>query len=677
MKIRDKFLLLFAVITVNSLFAVDVTFRVDMSQQTVPPEGVHVAGTFQGWDPGATLMTDAGNNIYIYTQSFTAGDYLEYKYINGDEWGEDESVPAACAQNNNRYLTVPAEDTVLVAVCFGSCNPCGNPADVTLQVDMSEQTVSPDGVHVAGSFQGWNPGGTEMSDQGNGLYTVTVTVSEGQTIEYKFINGNSWDGEETVPAACGIPNGVGGYNRFYEVPVGGGTTDEVCFGSCDPCGFVPTEVDITFRIDMSEQTISPEGVHIAGSFQGWDPGADEMTLVEDNIYEATFTLWAGDHHQYKFINGNTWDGEETVPAECGEDNGSGGYNRYIDVPETDSTLTAVCFSSCEPCGPPPVEVEVTFSVDMSEQTVAADGVHITGSFQGWDPAASPMIDMGDNIYEATFTMLSDEYHEYKFINGNSWDGEESVPEACGVDDGQGGFNRYINVPVNDTATELVCFSSCDSCGYIPVEVDITFRVDMSEEVISPDGIHIAGSFQGWEPEATEMTLVADNIYEATLTLLSAEYHEYKFINGTTWDVAEEVPQECGTDDGQGGYNRFITIPEVDTTLDVVCFGSCEPCTVGLVDRFAGNEALMLSIVPNPSGGLVDIYFDNPGKGEATLLIYDLLGNKVYESKRVFASGEQRIFSANLDRIAAGVYLCSVHWRGQESYSSAPVRLILK
>ncbi len=283
--------------------ATDVTFRVDMSQQTVPPEGVHIAGSFQGWDPGATPMTNSGDNIYTYTQSFAAGSSLEYKYINGIAWGQDESVPAGCAQNNNRYLTVPATDTVLVAVCFGSCGPCGNPTEITLQVDMSEQTVSPNGVHVAGSFQGWSPGTTEMTDQGSGHYAVTVTVSENETIEYKYINGSDWPGEEIVPASCGVPNGVGGYNRYYEVPVGGGTLDEVCFSSCYPCGFVPTEVDITFRVDMSQQVVSPNGVHIAGAFQNWDPGADEMVAMGDNIYEATFTLWAGDHLQYVFING--------------------------------------------------------------------------------------------------------------------------------------------------------------------------------------------------------------------------------------------------------------------------------------------------------------------------------------------------------------------------------------
>lgn len=450
---------------------VNVTFQVDMSQQTVPAEGVHVAGSFQGWDPGATAMTDMGNGIYTFSQSFTAGEYIEYKYVNGDEWGEDESVPAGCAQNNNRYLTIPSTDTTLVAVCFGSCEPCGNATEVTLQVDMSEQTVSSNGIHVAGSFQGWNPSGTVLDLIGDNIYATTVTVSEGETIEYKFINGNAWGDEESVPSECGIPDGVGGYNRFFEVPVGGGTVDVVCFGSCDPCGVIPDLVDVTFQVDMSEQTVSADGIHIAGDFQGWDPGANEMAFAANDIYVITFPLVVGSHYQFKFINGNTWDGEEIVPSECGEDNGSGGYNRFIDVPDENTTLEALCFGSCEPCGVTPTEHIVTFRVDMSEQTVSGDGVHLTGDFQGWDPAATAMNLIADNIYAVDVPLFEGYHYQYKFINGNSWDGEEIVPEDCGEDNGQGGFNRYVDVPDMDTTMVALCFSSCETCTGTSVQLE--------------------------------------------------------------------------------------------------------------------------------------------------------------------------------------------------------------
>ena len=44
--------------------------------------------------------------------------------------------------------------------------------------------------------------------------------------------------------------------------------------------------DVTFLVDMNTQAISPNGVHLAGSFQGWDPSASMMSDNDmDGIYE--------------------------------------------------------------------------------------------------------------------------------------------------------------------------------------------------------------------------------------------------------------------------------------------------------------------------------------------------------------------------------------------------------
>ena len=44
-------------------------------------------------------------------------------------------------------------------------------------------------------------------------------------------------------------------------------------------------------------------------------------------------------------------------------------------------------------------VPVTFSVDMNNETVAAEGVHVAGNFQGWDPAATMLSDDDmDGVY---------------------------------------------------------------------------------------------------------------------------------------------------------------------------------------------------------------------------------------------------------------------------------------
>lgn len=111
-----------------NLSAVMVTFQVDMSQMVISPNGVHLAGDFQGWDPSSYTMTNIGGGIYALTIDIPPGTY-EFKFINGNAWGQDEQVPASCGVPNgfsiyNRTITITA-DIVLPAYCYAQCTPCG------------------------------------------------------------------------------------------------------------------------------------------------------------------------------------------------------------------------------------------------------------------------------------------------------------------------------------------------------------------------------------------------------------------------------------------------------------------------------------------------------------------------------------------------------------------------
>lgn len=111
--------------------------------------------------------------------------------------------------------------------------------------------------------------------------------------------------------------------------------------------------DVTFRVDMNGQAVGANGVHVAGSFQSeagvaagdWQPGSTPLTDADaDGVYTVTVQIPAGTY-QYKFVNGNAWGSDETPPAECGVDNGFGGFNRQI-VVSGDSILGAVKYGTC-------------------------------------------------------------------------------------------------------------------------------------------------------------------------------------------------------------------------------------------------------------------------------------------------------------------------------------------
>jgi hypothetical protein len=561
-------------------YAVPVTFRVDLSQQTVSPNGVRIAGAFQGWNPGATPMTAEGNGIYAVTLDIAAGQY-QYKFVNGNAWGNDEGVPQACGVDNgfggfNRSLTVAGQAIELDVVCFGQCAACVQQqfSAVTFRVNMNEQTVSPNGVHVAGNFQGWNPGGTALSDADmDGVYEVTVNVTEGTAIFYKFINGNDWPQAELVPGECGVDDGFGGFNRSADVGQNDLTLPVTCFGGCEDCEQIePTPVSVTFQVDMSNQTVSPQGVYLTGNFVMWMPAAVALENAGNGIYSATIELLPGDY-DFRFANGDQAADQESVPVFCGAENEEEGLVRYIEVTAGEPLIIpAVCFSECAECNSTEPTNLITFRVNMSEQTVSPNGVHIAGNFQGWDPAATPLADEGNGIWAVTVEVDEWANLNFKFINGNAWGSDESVPGSCAVNG-----NRTFTVGADDIVLDVVCFGSCLDCGVEPEMVMVLFQVDMSNTTVSPNGVHVAGNFQGWNPNGTVMTELGGGIYEILYPVEANSTIQFRFINGSDWPDSETVPSACGVDDGFGGFNRTLEVGSDNTVYGPVCFSSCEAC----------------------------------------------------------------------------------------------------
>ncbi len=779
-----KILLLLFVVIAQITMAVNVTFQVNMAQQTISPNGVFVAGSFQGWNATASPMQDLdGDLVYTFTTDIAAGTNIEYKFINGNTW---EQVPAACGIGgfSNRNLTVGNTDTVLNTVCLNSCSNCVVVIMIatTFQVNMNNVTVDPNGVHVAGSFQGWNPASTALTDSNaDGIFEITVNIAEGETVNYKFINGNAWSGSESLPAACGVGDGFGGYNRSHVVSNNNPAT--VCFSACENCSTpgctdanacnfnaeatsddgsclviggscddgdnstandlvqndcacmgtpaIPTMV--IFQVDMNNQSVDPSGVFVAGSFNGWDATATQMSEFQPGQYQAVAFVFPGEEVQYKFLNGNDWAGVEIVPTDCGIDDGFGNINRTISIGATAITTPMICFSECAAC----VAIEssnVTFTVDLSNQTISPNGVHIAGSFQNWDAAATPMTAMGNGQFTYTTEIPTGTTIQYKFINGNDWTGAEEVAFTCAFNDGTGNYNRShnvvsgnnnigpvcfgqceacqptavivvrvdmsdavvdangvyfttqldnynptahamndlgggiwegsINVPANSdlfyrfingntlagfetvpntcgsldngelqrfvavgTANmimEAICFSSCGNCIGTSDDVTITFQMDASNITVNTNGIHIAGSFQGWDASTTAMTDLGNGIWSYSFTTNPNQTFQYKFINGNDWSGSEIVPAECGIDNGLGGFNREITVGTSSQTFTAICFSECSPCNVGVSETIH-----TLNLYPNPFTDFIQL----SGSIKGSIKIYDSIGKCIYQNEQ--------------------------------------------
>ncbi|NJC25633.1 hypothetical protein [Neolewinella antarctica] len=374
-------------------------------------------------------------------------------------------------------------------------------------------------------------------------------------------------------------------------------------------------VEVTIQVDMTGIAVSEDGVHVAGDLTSWSTDSIELTAAGDDIYAATVSLQSGRDIQFKFLNGNAWGTEETPPLTCAVN----GNNRVFTTPLEDVTLTAIPFNACAADAATKM---VTFRVDMSGQTVDANGVHIAGNFQGWSPGATRLTDAGNGIYEVTLPVLNSLLVlQYKFVNGNDWPMAEDPPEGCeSIDD-----NRLvIATGTDDIVLPTQTFSGCENPT--PTK-DVTFRVEMTGFDVSPNGVHLVGNFQGWSPGSTPMTDVGNGIYEVTIPVPAAIISiNYKFMNGNDWGTEEDPPEGCQTDDN----NRFAGLALTTDTLAIpgVKFGSCESLT-SVRELFAGNEFLL---APSISSDFVSVRWELARAQPLNLRVLDMNGRTMVEEK---------------------------------------------
>ena len=461
----------------------NVTFQVDMNSQTLVPDTISVAGTFQeftsvgaAWQAGATRMTDDNmDGIYEVTVAMTgAPDTIQYKFINGLAWGNNEEIFGACAYpslDNNRYAVI-SSDTVLT-YCYNTCDaacPTIDTVNVTFRVDMSTEPVVNAPIMVAGDFlssvidsnwSNWGQSQFSLSNTCGGFYEGTVRMLSGN-YEFKFLNGiDGWEG--------------GINNRALVVPAGGGDVvlNRALFNNEDSAVVLSTNV--TFQADMRRQFVDPsqsdpDTVIVAGSFGSSVVGGTfgdwndcGYTLLEgatvDSMFSATYTITEG-NYEYKYLNGcGGWESVANVSLDL---------NGCV----TDTVITR-CFNRVtEDCGPILAPIDVTFRVDMSDQIVNASGVYVAGTFQNpaWIKYTLGMDDSDANkVYEYTTTVIPDRY-AFLFFNGADTANTDIYAEVhnfemsgCGEPNGIGGHNRVadLSLATGDTVLPIWKFESCD------------------------------------------------------------------------------------------------------------------------------------------------------------------------------------------------------------------------
>lgn len=563
----------------------EVTFRVDMSNETVSASGVHLAGNVQGWDPAATMMQDDDmDGVYEVTVDVSESlGPIEYVFINGNAWGSHEVISAACASSGNRFVDL-SQATVLDVVCFGRCAACGV-TTVLFQVDMTnEPAINPVGVHMNGNFNGWDGSNfIEMEDADGDLVYSYVAQIEGalldpvDTVQFKFLNGNAWGFDENPDGEC---SNVG--NRFillsgadvvYEYSAG----QPYCYNQCTGC-LEPTPV--TFRVDMGTQVqVSPNGVFVAGSFQGWTAGTSELLDPDgDLVYEGTFDLFPGDY-EFKFINGNNWGGDgdgnidnENPPGEC-MING----NRTVTV-GTEPITVQYCYNTCEEdCQPQPPVPTVTVELALeAEAWMDAEG-YLSLFVEGDWPGAG----QGSTGFEQSSFGSSLLF---------------SIP-----DDQTQCFSQGVNVTGYPEGAVLGGSLSLDA---VAVNMEHSFMGDLTITVICPNGASMGVHQQGGG--ATFLGVPVDNDATPNVPGVGYDYVWSPAATNGTWEDNAGGTLPPGNYESVQPWSLLEGCPLNGTWTFEVCdsWGSDNGFIFGWEVQFSEPSATTLDVMElDPADGL--------------------------------------------------------------------------
>ncbi len=287
-----------------------VTYAVDMNNYAGTFTQVYMSGTFNGWSGDANPMDDAdGDGVWETTLELIPG-MIEYKFTL-DNWAAQElfddksyscTVVDPSGQFVNRSHTVSQDETV-GPVCFNSCYACGEAINITINLGENGTVVDPAGFFIAGGGNFGNPGDYPLTNDGDGVHSVTLERNMGFESYYTFTNGACPDyscKEDIAGQECADPDN---FNDRYMGPFTGDAEINTCFGSCMTLAQCTSGLN-DFEFDQNIFEIRPSLVS-NGTTQLYfgDSYTEQKNLtVINNIGQVVFTAQINGSNSFQSLD---------------------------------------------------------------------------------------------------------------------------------------------------------------------------------------------------------------------------------------------------------------------------------------------------------------------------------------------------------------------------------------
>jgi hypothetical protein len=303
--------------------------------------------------------------------------------------------------------------------------------------------------------------------------------------------------------------------------------------------------------------------------------------------------------------------------------------------------------------------KIKFSVSMKNTplNITGAGIHVAGTFQtylgassNWDPAFNPMIkDLVDtNVYSLVVDLPANKMYEYKYINGDQTYEVEFVPQESRI--------QYFNndsrwIYLDSTSNDTTFIGTMPFSGNHPVGTYLLrFKTCLPNSItLNTKGLHVAGSFNGWDISQHTMYSFDGQKYEYIAYVDSTIMnYEYKFANGNTLTNYETVPTTCASN-----TNRTVMMI-ADLELSSFEFNSCSICDFSSAANNINSNQYQVLIYPNPVINQVTL-ISNQFKVN-TIEIRDIVGRKVVSSS-LFSNQSSAII--DVSSLNNGIYFATL------------------
>ena len=312
----------------------------------------------------------AGVSLEGYTGS------VKFNYSDDEMNGVTHNASLYVMNSNSVWTEYKDEDSDDNSITYDFINPLEiktvtagiQTYNVTFSVNTANITVGEYGMYLGGGIIGPANAYAMSDDDGDGVWTVTISMGEGTTGNYIFLNspanGEDWGAKENL---TGQECADGEYDDRLLAEVTSDTTLLHCFGSCESDGTCPATTEVTFNVDMSQYGLMDgDTVHVNGEFTGWCGSCgNEMSDDDgDGVYSITFDLEPGSYFWKYTVNG--WDDQESFSdaVDGCTANNNGNFDRQVVVTDEAQELT-YCWNSCDSACAVSYDCDYTISVTDS------------------------------------------------------------------------------------------------------------------------------------------------------------------------------------------------------------------------------------------------------------------------------------------------------------------------